>query len=113
MKRLMSAVFASLLFATAPAFAGGGHGDGDDHGDDKHYEKWEQKHAKKDRKAWEKQQKHWAKHDRGFREREVVNNNYYYPAPQVVERHVYIERPYSLPPAAFVSAPGIYIGFSN
>lgn len=105
MKRLMSAVFASVLLATAPAFAGGGHGH------DKHHDKWEQKQSKKDRKAWEKQQKHWAKHDRGFREREVVNN-YYYPAPQVVERRVYIERPYS-PPAAFVSAPGVYIGLSN
>jgi hypothetical protein len=100
MKRLMTALLASAVLAAAPAWAGGGHG----HGHDKHQDKWEQKAWKKDRKAWEKEQKHWAKHG-GFREREVVNN-YYYPAPPVVEHRYYVERS----PAAFVSAPGVYAG---
>ena len=115
MKRILSAIFASLLLATAPAWAGGDHGNG------KHHDKWEQKQWKKDRKAWEKEHKHWAKHGHAVREREVVNN-YYYPAQPVVEHRYYVERTYSpaivaapgvVAAPGIVSAPGVFIGFSN
>jgi hypothetical protein len=91
MKRFVTALFASALLATSPAWAGGGHG----------HDKDEDKHAgkewKKERKAWEKEQKHWAKH--GGRHDEYVVNHYYEPAPPVV--YPYYAEPvrYSPPPA--------------
>ncbi len=91
MKRLITAVCASILVSATPAMADGGHGYG--------YSKHESKHAekawKKERKAWEQQQKHWAKH--GHHHAHVVNS-YYYAAPPVV----YYPQPapvrYSQPP---------------
>ena len=98
MKRFVTALFASALLVTSPAWAGGGHGHGKH---DKHAEKeW-----KKERKAWEKEHKHRAKH--GHHE-PVVNHYYYpalpvvrhyYPAPPVI-RHYYVEPVRYAPPPA-------------
>ena len=110
MKRLVTALFASLLVASSPAWAGGGHGHGHGHG--KHAGKHAEKEWKKERKEWRKEQKHWAKHGRHFEDRQVVH--YYQPAPRVVEHHYYsYSAPTYAPPAAFVSAPGVYIQLSN
>ena len=110
MKRLVTALLASLLFASSAGWAGGGHGHGHGHG--KHWNKHAEKEWKHERKAWKKEQKHWAKHGRHFDNREVVH--YYQPAPRVVEHHHYsYNAPVYAPPATFVSAPGVYIQLSN
>lgn len=107
MKRIATAVFASLLLAASPVFAHGGHGH------DKHHDKHAEKEWKKERKAWEKEQKHWAKHGRAYSEREIVHN-YYYPAPRVVEHRYYAEQPaYVSPAPVVIGTPGVFINFSN
>ena len=110
MKRLVTALFASLLLASSPGWAGDDHGRGHGHG--KHWNKHAEKEWKKERKEWRKEQKHWAKHGRHYDDRQVVH--YYQPAPRVIEHHHYrYSEPTYAPPAAFVSAPGVYIQLSN
>src|SRR5437867_2716851 len=92
MKRVITALCASALLATSPAWAHDGHGH------DKHDDKYAEKAWKHERKAWEKEQKYWAKHggyyDRGYA--------YYYPAPPVVERYYVAPAPYVPPSGAQV-----------
>jgi hypothetical protein len=97
MKRLITALFASALVASSPAWAGGGHG----HGHGKHGDKHAEKHWKKEHKAWEKAHKHWAKHGR-HHEHHVVTQHYY-PAPAVVH---YVE------PVTYSPPPGVHVVFS-
>src|SRR5688572_5686323 len=94
MKRFVTALFASALLATSPAWAGGGHGHG------KHADKHAEKVWKKERKAWEKEQKYWAKHGR-YHDAYVVNH-YYYPPPPVV-------RPYYVEPVRYAPPPGLQV----
>jgi hypothetical protein len=104
MKRLVTAVFASLLLVTSPVWAGGGHG--------KHDDKHAEKEWKKERKAWDKYEKHRDKYARRYDERPVVQN-YYYPAPRVVEHRYYVDAvPYSPPAGIYVNTPNIYIPWS-
>lgn len=79
MKRMVTALFSTVLFATSPAWAGGGHGYG------KHESKHAEKAWKKDHKAWEKQQKYWAKHG-NYHDAYVVTP-YYYRAPAVIHSY--------------------------
>ncbi len=111
MKRLTTAFCVSLLLATSPAWAGGGHGKHGDKGRDKHAEK-EWKH---ERKAWAKYEKHERKHGhaygpRYYDERQVVQNHYY-PVPAPAPRYYVDAVPYSPPPGVYVNLPNVYIPY--
>ena len=113
MKKIILTIFAAVLVASSPAWAGGGHG----------HDKHRDKHAEK---QWKKEHKHWAKHrgddgdseNRGHRrfrdyDRHVAHN--YYASPQrVIEQHHYYyaaPRVYSSPPAINLALPGVYVPF--
>ena len=90
MKRLIGAMFMSALVLAAAPSAWADKGDRHD----KHWKQWE-KMEKHDRKAWEKQRRHEARH--GYYEPVFVQPAppvYYQPAPVVVYQPQPVYRPY-------------------